>query len=172
MGRRQETVTMVLCGLLTAGTALAQERPPAIVEAVTGWAGFIDENWMDRTIVGAAGRIFLAPRIAVGPEFAYLQGAADEHDWMLTGNVTIDLIAEGRTTLQRRVVPFLAIGGGYLRQTTQVGTGPFSSSEGTVSGGLGVRLALSRSFFIAPDVRVGWEPEMRIALTLGVRPGR
>jgi hypothetical protein len=58
---------------------LAQDKPRAIVEAVTGWAGFVDENWIDRTIVGAAGRIFVTARIAVGPEFAYLNGADQEH---------------------------------------------------------------------------------------------
>ena len=90
----------------------------------------------------------------------------------MTGNATIDLVVESRTASPRRVVPYVAVGGGYLWQTTQVGTGPFSSSEGTFSSGLGARLALGQVMFIAPEVRVGWEPEVRIAVTLGVRPGR
>ena len=46
-------------------------------------------------------------------------------------------------------------------QPTQVGAGPFTSGEGTVSGGFGVRVSVSRRFFVAPEVRVGYEPELR-----------
>ena len=54
-------------------------------------------------------------------------------------------------------------------QPTQVGTGPFTSGEGTVSGGFGVRVSVSRRFFVAPDVRVGYEPELRFGVTFGVK---
>ena len=65
-----------------------------------------------------------------------------------------------------------AIGGGYLRQVTHVGTGQFSSGEGTVSGGMGVRLELGERVFLASEIRVGYEPELRFGVTVGVRPRR
>lgn len=46
----------------------AQTRPAPIVEAVAGWAGFVDENWIDRAMVGVGGRMFVTGRMAAGPE--------------------------------------------------------------------------------------------------------
>jgi hypothetical protein len=76
----------------------------------------------------------------------------------------------------RRVVPYFAAGGGYLRQRTLVGRGPgstglvpFTSGEGTVSAGLGARITVTSRVFIAPEFRLGWEPETRIAVTVGMR---
>ncbi|MGE3508438.1 MAG: hypothetical protein AB7N65_06095 [Vicinamibacterales bacterium] len=149
----------------------AQTRPIPIVEAMAGWAGFVDENWIDRTLLGAAGRIFVTERIAVGPEFAFLRGSHDEYDWTLTGNATIDLIRDTGGAAPR-IVPYLAFGGGYLRQVTRFGTARFSSGEGTVSGGAGARFSLGRRLFLAPELRVGYEPELRFGASLGFRPGR
>ena len=143
--------------------AAAQDRPAPIVEAVTGWAGFVDENWIDRTMIGGGGRVFVTRRVAIGPEFVFLRGSNDEHDWTLTVNATVDLVLDAPSS-PRRFVPYLAVGVGYLSQTTQVGTGPFTSGEGTFSGGFGVRVSVSRRFFVAPGVRVGYEPELRFGV--------
>ena len=106
---------------LLSPTAAAQGRPRPVVEAVTGWGGFVDEVWIGRTMIGFGGRVFVTPRIAIGPEVVFLGGADGERDWTLTGNVTIDLVAEAPGAV-RRAVPYLAIGGGYLSQTTRVGS--------------------------------------------------
>lgn len=157
--------------------ALAQSRPAPIIEAVVGRSGFIDEVWDYFTTIGAGARIFVTPRLAIGPEVAYLTGEFDRLDasnLTVTGNVTFDFFRDDGV---RRVVPYLVAGGGYLRQKTLVGGGPgstelvpFTSGEATVSGGLGVRIALSSRVFIAPEFRLGWEPESRIAMTIGIRP--
>src|SRR5262245_28665506 len=103
MRKGQVTLTILLSSVLvTSGSVSAQVKPPTIVEAITGWAGFVDENWTDRTIVGASGRIFVTSQVAVGPEFLYLHGVDHEHDWTLTCTVTMDLISEGRTTSRPR----------------------------------------------------------------------
>jgi len=74
---------------------------------------------------------------------------------------------------------FFTAGAGYLRQRTIVGSGPgstalqpFTSGEATFSGGIGARIALGERFFVAPEVRIGWEPEMRFVAMIGFRPGR
>src|SRR5262245_12359792 len=164
-------VFTVILAFAAARPALAQDRPRPIVEFVTGYAGFVDENWIDRTMIGGGGRFFVSRRVAIGPEFVYLKGANSEHDLTLTGNVTVDLLREESTTV-RRVIPYVAVGGGYLRQTTQVGTGPYTSAEGTLSGGIGARIAVGKTFFVAPEFRMGLEPEVRIGVTIGFRPGR
>ena len=80
------------CGL--AAPVRAQTPPVAIVEVVAGWAGFVNENWIDRAMVGVAGSVYVTERIAVGPEFVFLRGSNDEYDWTLTGNATIDLVRD------------------------------------------------------------------------------
>jgi hypothetical protein len=69
-------------------------------------------------------------------------------------------------------VPYIVVGGGYLRQVTRIGAQRFTSGEGTASAGAGVRLYLGQRAFIAPEIRVGYEPELRFGATLGWSPGR
>ena len=38
-----------------------------------------------------------------------------------------------------------------------------------MSAGLGARIALGSNVFVAPEFRLGWEPETRIAVTIGMR---
>jgi hypothetical protein len=165
-------ITVALPGV--GRSALAQDRPAPIVEAFVGRSGFIDEAWDYFTTIGGGVRIFVTPRLAIGPEVAYMRGEGDASNLTVTGGVTFDLIRDDGV---RRIIPYLVAGGGYLRQKTIVGSGPgspvlqpFTASEGTVSGGLGVRLALGSSVFMAPELRLGWEPESRISVTLGIRP--
>ena len=111
-------LTALACGV--AAPVGAQTRPVAVVEVVAGWAGFVDENWIDRAMIGGGGRIFVTERIAAGAEFVFLRGSNDEYDWTLTGNATIDLVRDAGSTA-RRIVPYAVIGGGYLRQVTRIG---------------------------------------------------
>ncbi len=90
--------------------AAAQERRTAIVEVVTGWAGFVDESWIDRTMIGGGGRVFVTRRVAIGPEFVFLRGPNDEHDWTLTVNATVDLVLDAPSS-PRRFAPYLAARG-------------------------------------------------------------
>ena len=56
---------------------LAQDKPAPIVEVVVGRSGFIDEVWDYFSTVGGAARVFVTPRLAIGPEVAYLSGEFD-----------------------------------------------------------------------------------------------
>ena len=160
----------------TAEPMLAQDKPAPIVEAVIGRSSFIDEVWDHFTTIGGGVRVFVTPRLAIGPEVAYLDGAFDTleaSNLSMTGNITFDFVRDDR---RQRFVPYLAAGGGYLRQRTLVGSGPgstalrpFTSGEGTMSAGLGIRIAIAPQMFVAPEFRLGWEPETRIAVMIGVR---
>ena len=133
----------------------AQGKPAPIVEAVVGQSGFIDEAWDNFGTIGGGARVFVTPRLAIGPEVAYLSGDFDASNLTVTANITFDMVPDdGR----RRIVPYLAAGGGYLRQKTLVGGGPgstalvpFTSSEGTRSAGVGARIALGSQVFVAPE---------------------
>jgi hypothetical protein len=169
-------ILLIVTGLVSVATpAAAQERPRPMVEAVVGSSGFVDEVWDYFFTVGAGGRVFVSPRVAIGPEIAYQRGADDASNLTLTGNLTFDLVTDRPG---RRVVPYIAAGGGYLRQRTLVGSGPgspvlqpFTSSEGTFSAGAGVRVAIGQRLYVAPEFRLGYEPETRFAVMIGLRPG-
>jgi hypothetical protein len=168
-------VAATLCA--PAQTAFAQEKPPPIIEVVVGRSGFVDEVWDYFTTIGGGARWFVEPRLAIGPEVAYLTGEPDGLEashLSVTGNITFDFLRDGK---ERRVVPYVVASGGYLRQKTLVGRGPqtpglqpFVSSEATVSGGVGARFALGSRVFVAPEFRLGWEPETRIGVIVGIRP--
>ena len=167
-------IAATLCG--AAQPVPAQEKPAPIIEAVMGRSSFIDEVWDHFTTIGGGARIYVTPRLAIGPEVVYLSGEFDAREasnLSVTGNITFDFVRDDR---KLRVVPYLAAGGGYLRQRSLVGSGPgstalrpFTSGEGTVSGGVGVRIGLASRVFIAPEFRLGWEPETRIAVMVGIR---
>lgn len=173
---RFRVLVIAFLALVVDTPAFAQTKPAPMVEAVVGSSGFVDEVFDYFLTAGGGARWFVTPKIAIGPEFVYMTGADDASNLTITGNLTFDFI---RDTTDRRIVPYLAVGGGYLRQRTIVGSGPgspalqpFTSGEGTVSGGVGVRIALGRRAYVAPEFRMGYEPETRFTVMIGFRPGR
>lgn len=155
--------------LLAASPAVAQDRPAALVEGAAGLASFVDDAYKQFVYVGGSGRAYVTPRVAIGPEFIYMRGPDESHQWHLTGNVTVDLLRSSPQGRRVRVMPYLVAAGGYQRMTNQVGTGPFTSSEGSVSGGFGARIHLDDRWFVAPEFRMGWELHFRYGATLGAR---
>jgi hypothetical protein len=168
-------LTLICCLTSLAQPAFAQDKPAPLIEVVVGRSSFIDEVWDHFTTIGAGARFFVTPRVAIGPEVAYLTGefeGTDSSNLTVTGNITFDLVGDGAP-----VVPYIVAGGGFIRQKTLVGSGPgstmlqtFSSSEGTFSGGAGARIALGPRAFVAPEFRLGSEPTMRVAVMIGFRP--
>lgn len=156
-----------------AHTAKAQELNRMSVEAVTGHAGYVDEVWDNRVMVGGLVRFPLSPRTMLGPEVIYQRGRDGEHEWLMTGSATFDLGAAG---VRRAVTPFVVAAAGVSRRSSLVGRGPgttelvpYHTYEFTASGGIGARIALARDVFLSADGRLGWEPERRVTVTLGWR---
>jgi hypothetical protein len=149
--------------LAIGSTVAAQDRPRAAVEAVGGWAGFVDEATINHGIFGGAARWYLSPRVSVGPELVYMIGPGSDRDLFLTGNVTFDLFRD------RPVTPFFVAGGGFMRHSEDFGFRKFSSTEGAFTGGGGVRLALGERVYLAPEARLGWELHSRFSVTAGWR---
>ena len=147
--------------------ALAQSGPSPQAEFQTGWAGFVDDAMIDHAAFGGAARVYLTPRVAVGPEVAYLRGPGGDRDWMVTGNLTYDLVGP-RNGRPPRATPFLTVGGGYERHSDRFGPRTFSSSEGAFTGGGGVRIWITDRVFGTVETRMGWEPHFRITGGVGV----
>lgn len=155
---------------LTAASAHAQssDPPPApAVEFLVGWAGFVDDATIDHSIYGAAGRISLTPRLAVGPEVVYMIGPGSDRDLFVTGNVTFDLVPP-RQGRPRRVTPFVVGGGGFFQHSDRAGSFSFTSYEGAFTAGGGVRVWITERVYALADFRFGWELHARINGGIGI----
>jgi hypothetical protein len=161
---------LVLTLVLTAGSAVAQSadpRPAPAIEFIAGYAGFVDDATIDHSIVGGAGRVYLTPRLAVGPELVYMRGPDDDRDLFLTGNVTFDLLPP-RQGRPRRLTPFIVGGGGFFKHSDRVGSFSFSSYEGAFTAGGGVRGWITDRVYVLADFRIGWELHARINGGIGI----
>lgn len=148
----------------------AQGRPSPAAEVAAGWVGFADDGIVGETLIGGAARVYLLPRLGVGPEVLYLRGQRHSH-LVLTGNITWDLFAptNGRPPA---VTPFLVVGAGLFQTRETFPSGDFTSSEGAFTAGGGVRALAGDRVTIGLDARIGWELHMRVNATVGVRLGR
>jgi hypothetical protein len=151
--------------LTLAVPASAQERPAPAIEGGVGYHGKVDEAFDNFLAVHGGARVFVTSRVALGPEITWLRGSRNDRDWIVTGNVTIDLLESSG----RRVVPYAIAGAGWATMQTEVGTGAYRSSEFALTAGGGVRFALGRRVYIAPEVRTGWETHLRYGVTVGLR---
>lgn len=172
MSRVSLWVLLAGIGVVTPVVAGAQTTPaierPWVVEGGAGHAEFADSPPVPHTLVGVGTRVYVTERLAIGPEFTWMRGPGQHRDTFLTGNVTWDL--RGRTPGSRlTIVPYLLGGGGFMSQTTEVGTGTFSSTEGAFTAGGGLRIESSRGLYIAPELRVGAELHWRAGVMIGFR---
>ena len=179
------TTTLVACTILApplSGAASAQTRAasavsadasghPVAFEVVAGWAGFVDEETIDHSVVGGAARFYLTPRLSVGPEVVFMRGPGEDRDFMATGNVTFDLF--GPTGGRRpRITPFVVGGAGIFRNRNQFFGSSSAHTEGAFTAGGGVRAFVSDRVYVASDVRVGWELHLRATVAVGVQLSR
>jgi len=158
--------------VLLPGLAVAQTHtgPSGAVELTGGYAGFVDDATIHHAVAGGSARWYVSPRVSIGPEVVYMKGPANDRDLFVTGNVTIDLAGSyGRPS---RVVPFVVVGAGLMRHSDRFGSTTFTSSEGAVTGGAGVRGWITERVFVAGDVRLGWELHARTTATVGWTFGR
>jgi hypothetical protein len=72
-------------------------------------------------MAGGVVRFALTPRFTIGPEVVYLGWRRGSHEVTVTGTGTFDLV---HSNVQRRVVPFVVVGVGLIRQSSLVGGGP------------------------------------------------
>ena len=150
-----------------ADRAMAQDRPGPALEFAAGWVGFADDGIANETLVGGAARLYVLPRISVGPEIIYIN--ADNHNHLtMTGNVTWDLVGPMNT---RRLTPFLVAGAGLFRTRESFFSGTFTSTEGAFTAGGGVRASVGDRVTVGIDARVGWELHIRVDGSIGLRLG-
>jgi hypothetical protein len=170
--RLASPLAVILVLTSTAASAQTLEaRPGPALEFLAGYAGFVDDAAIDHAIVGAAARVYLTPRLAVGPELVYMRGPNSDRDLFLTGNLTLDVLPP-RAGRPRRVSPFLVAGAGFSQHRDRFGSLDFTSYEGAFTAGGGIRGWISDRIYTFGDVRFGWELHARVNGGLGVAVGR
>jgi hypothetical protein len=155
--------------VISSAIADAQMRQGPALEIAAGWIGFADNAVISEALIGGAGRLYVTPRLALGPEVAYIDGDQHSH-LMVTGNLTFDFLAlvAGQPP---KVDPFVVVGGGWFRTRENFSTGPFTSSEGAFTVGGGARVHVSRRVYLAGEARIGWETHLRVNGAVGFRLG-
>ena len=163
-------VAFVLLVAPMAHLAAAQDRPGPAVELAAGWIGFADDGIVNEGLVAGAARWSLLPRVSVGPELVYIHGAHHSH-LVVTGNVAWDVLASTNRR-PHRVTPFLVAGGGVFQTRERFFNGTYTSSEGAFTAGGGVRAFVGDRVTVGLEMRLGWEPHVRINGLVGLQLGR
>jgi hypothetical protein len=161
---------LLLISVPMAHIAAAQTRPPVNLEFAAGSLLFPDDGIVNEGFVGAHLRMYLSPRVSVGPEIAYVSGERHNH-LMLTGNLTYDFLSP-LGARPRPVTPFVVVGGGLFQTRENFFNGPFTSHEGAFTAGGGVRGAIGDRVTVGAEARIGWELHVRANGFVGVRLGR
>lgn len=158
----------LLAILALPGTARAQEARWALDGSV-GYVGLVDDATDHLLLTGGSGRVYVSPRISLGPEFVVMTGAGrgdgPDRALMLTGNLVFDLLALP-VGGPRQVTPYLLGGLGFYWQRQLLLTGPFWSNDPAFTAGGGVRARVGPRMLVAGEYRVGWELHQRISGTV------
>lgn len=167
--RAMKPLIVTLMWLVVAGgSAAAQDRPAPALEATGGLVIFADDGPVREPMAGADLRLYVQPRISVGPELVWIDG--DRHSHLaVTANIWFDLLPPRQGP--RRLQPFVVVGGGVFRTHEVFPSGGFTSSEGAFTAGGGVRVPAGDRFTLGVDVRVGWELHVRVNGLFGVALG-
>jgi Outer membrane protein beta-barrel domain len=165
---RLHTAVAMATAFIVVGPASAQEsKPPASIEILAGHAGFADDATIEHSVFGGAARVYVTPRISLGPEITYMRGPNTDRDWYFLGNLTWD-IRHPQAGRPPRVSPFLIAGGGFFTHSDRFPSGTFTSSEGAFAAGGGARVHITDRVYAMGDFRIGWELHYRITGGIGV----
>jgi hypothetical protein len=153
--------------IVAAPVAAQTSNRSGAVEFLAGHAGFADDATIEHSVFGGAGRVYVTPRLSVGPEITYMRGPNTDRDWYFLGNLTWD-IRHPRAGRPPRISPFLIAGAGFFTHSDRFPSGTFTSSEGAFAAGGGTRVHLTDRAYVMGDFRIGWELHYRLSGGIGI----
>lgn len=160
----------------TPAPAAAAPKPKPAVEVNWGYTVFSvsdeetgESDSFKHTVLGGGGRIPITSRLAVGGEVLHMRGQGADRDWVFAGKVTFDLIPD-TIDVPKPAVPYIVGSGGYLTHADERNEVPISVKTGIGNGGIGVRIAIGRMLYVAPEFRFGFEQHWNVGIVIGIRP--
>jgi hypothetical protein len=142
-------------------------RSKAEVRAVVGYSSFPDDG-PHHFVSGGSVRLYFTQRLAFEPEFLSMYHSREDLDLHLVPNLVFDF-----TRRESRLKPYLIGGVGIQWHRGLTGAGYYWSRSATANIGVGSKIFLTERLYVAPEVRLGWEPILRIAGSVGyVFPAR
>jgi hypothetical protein len=140
----------------------ARSAGPGIsLEGSLGFSNFPDESSLYHYVAGGTARFRLFKGLSFVPEFTYMYRSQRDRDFLLLPNLAWDF---RRGT---RVVPYLIGGAGLLHHRETWDHSEWSASALIFAGGFGAKVFLNQRIFIAPELRIGWEPHIRVTCSIG-----
>lgn len=140
----------------------ADESPRGSLEASLGLgAAALVEGSASQATLALSGAV--GARWQAGAEVGYLRASPRE-----SGAVLQLLLLRRYGAASSRVRPYWLVGAGPF-----LGSGAWAGDNGvTATVGAGLQVFVSRTLFLAPEVRVGYVPTARLTLSVGYSPGR
>ncbi len=112
-----------------------------------GYARFFDDD-ANHLHTSVAARLYVTDRLSIEPEVQYLR-ASYHDDLVIAANVNVDL-------RRGRVIPYVS-----------GGIGVANGRDLFAQGGVGTKITMGESWFIAPDVRFGYYNHIRTSIGFG-----
>ena len=160
VGRPHRIAGIATLLLAFAAAPLGAQPRPAEVHARLGTATFFEAA--QHLAAGAAYRRYFGTRgWALEPEYSFMT-AGSHQDHMVILNVVKDFRPPSRT-----VVPYMVMGAGINFHRNLNGRGP---SPGGLGWGIGLKQRIGQRLFVAPEFRIGLEPNLRFSIRLGFAP--
>jgi hypothetical protein len=152
MTRRLFMVWIAIVLAPAIASAQSPARGPSIdLKGSIGYAFFFDDDSHHLHTSGAA-MLYVTDRFSIEPEVQYLRASLHD-DVVIAANVNLDL-------RRGRVIPYVSGGLGWA-----------NGRDWFAQGGLGTKIYLSESWFVAPDVRFGYYYHIRTSVGLGYALG-
>jgi len=138
-----------------------------------GASDFCDDNGAcPHFVVGTALRIHLSRHWSIEPEFNYMRRSSNDEDYVFQPNVVYEFNSRGS-----RFVPYLIGGVGVIKHKSVYNGSDFVTSAPTrydtsyttwsASAGAGLKVFVTKRLFVAPEVRIGYQPYTRATVGIG-----
>ena len=164
------TILLFCC----AGYAAAQTElsgPKVEARGTIGGATFGD-NEIPHGLVGGSFWVYVSRRFSIEPEVFYMRHSENDQDLIVQPNVAVDLLPP-----TGKFVPYAIAGVGVIRHRGSTSGFDFTTgaprqfdtsfTSWTASAGLGVKIFVTDKLFVAPEARLGREPELRGTFSVG-----
>lgn len=137
---------------------------------IIGSATFGEDN--EHKMFGAALRVYVTKRISIEPEYMYYRNGENDQDHSGQLSVAYDF-----TDPTKRAVFYGIFGvGGLHHEGRSFSDDPITGAPRvfersfdtwTASGGVGVKIFITKKLFVSPELRLGKQPTVRASISAG-----